>query len=146
MENNLWPAFDDILPIRTPKNILIEQGNFLEKNSKNLLKALIHTSNTTAASIQDSISHSFAITAPLLGNYSIHLLSVRHEIMMYPAFIKSSFFSEDPSQLNEYTANNEEELLIHLKTIFNSQRLVDIIRKIIGQIQAENQANDRFKI
>lgn len=129
MEKNLWPSFDDIPAIRTPKAILVEQGNYLEKSTQNILNAQITTSST--ATPESKLSHRLRIVAPLLENYSITLLSIEHNVFVYPATLKHSVISKT------YNINDEQTLLDSLKEIFNHPSTIDLISKLISQSRSQ---------
>lgn len=134
MERNLWPPFDDIPEIRTPKTILLEQAIFLEKSTQNLLKVEV-TSKANQVSGKEVIIHRFKIIAPFIGNYSFTLLTIEHDIFVYPAKVMFGLISQS------YSVNNEGGLYQVLADIFKHDKTTEIIYKLLSQSKSAEKEN-----
>jgi hypothetical protein len=132
MDNsNLWPDFEDVPKILSPRTILIEQANFLAEKTKNLLTAKVLQTNTG----DGSVIHHFRIIAPLLKNYAYSLFMLSHGIFYYPCNLK---FSEQSLAIK-----NEDELRERLRFVFNHKTTIDIITSLLGQSKEfENGVDD----
>lgn len=118
---DLWPNFDDVPKISSPRSVMSEQANFLSQKTKNLLSA-----NITAIPTTDGrISNRFTIVAPLLKNYSYNLFALYHGAIYYPCEI---YFHGTRS-----TIADENELRQAMSSIFNDENTKKIILSLIGQ-------------
>ncbi|MBG9375088.1 hypothetical protein I5907_02530 [Panacibacter sp. DH6] len=122
MDNkNLWPDFENIPKITSPRSILIEQASFLAEKTKNLLSAEVGGGNTK----EGRIYYRFIIIAPLLKNYTYRLFTLSHDIFYYPCEIS---FQSQIMQIG-----SEDQLIERLKLIFNNENTQRIIASLIGQ-------------
>jgi hypothetical protein len=119
--NDLWPDFEDVPKIISPRAILAEQGNFLSEKTKNLLNASI----TSGMSGDGRILNRFKIVAPLLKNYSFSLFVIYHNALYYPCELSHNGTS--------YVIHNEEILKEKIKEIFNSEETKKVIVSLLGQ-------------
>ncbi|MBS1917002.1 MAG: hypothetical protein JST87_12055 [Bacteroidetes bacterium] len=136
MSNNLWPSFENIPDIKTPKSVLLEQAMYLENASKNLLKVQIAT-GSRAASGKETIVYRFNIIAPFLGNYSFSLLTLEHDIFLYPLLITCQLLNRS------YNIQTEKDFFEILKTIFNDQKTIDTINNLLSQSKAASQESGK---
>ncbi|WMX12770.1 hypothetical protein [Aureispira sp. CCB-E] len=119
---NLWPDFD-MNPVVTPKAILLEQGNFLNEKTKNVLHVDVSTVTQTNG---DTVLH-FYIVAPNMNNYRYLLLSIMHKITLYP--LELDFHTPEIT----YECVDQEDLLSDLKEIFNHESTIKIIHSLLAQ-------------
>src|ERR1044072_4364441 len=100
---NLWP--EDILEtkITLPKNILLDQANYLSKMSNNILTVEIKTAPALISHenkdtlTANGLRHEFIIKVPALGNYQLPLLWITHgSLQVYPfqlySILEESFY------------------------------------------------------
>lgn len=128
---DFWPSFGEIPDVKTPGSILIEQGLYLEKASQGLLKTEVQSApQMNTALRKEMLKHVFKIVAPLLGDYSIILLNIEHDIFMYPLVIN---FKLDTKS---HTIHNEQELMESLRHLFNHTKTTEIIKKLLIQSKA----------
>lgn len=128
--NDLWPSFDEVPKIISPRSILSEQANILSSKTKNLLSATAKSITTN----DGRIVYRFVIRAPLLRDYSYTLLSLYHDAFYYPCDIKF--------EGTGYTARNEEELREILKIIFNNDKTKQVIVSLLGQSKEVEEARE----
>lgn len=119
--NDLWPNFEDVPAIKSPRAIMLEQANFLSSKTKNLVTAEIRSLNTT----DGRLGYRFKIIAPLLKDYSFALFSLYHGAMYYPCDIKFK-------QLM-WTIHSEDELINKLRYIFMDEETKKVISSLLGQ-------------
>ena len=79
MADNLWGDFATFPKLRTPKSILREQADLLNR----------HTDGIVVAEITDDsdilyLKCSLELVAPTLNNYRYSVVSVRHKIGVFP--------------------------------------------------------------
>ncbi|WP_161486727.1 hypothetical protein [Rufibacter roseus] len=120
---NLWPSDLGSSKLNLPKNILIQQGKFLEEMTKNVIT--VEIKSTQSAS--NDIIHRVNILAPALGNYSFGLLTMSHKISLYPLTII------DEVNLEKHFVEDEPDLLNSLASIFNSQPVKNALNSLIAQ-------------
>jgi hypothetical protein len=136
MSENLWPSFEQIPDVTTPKKILLEQAGFLQKNSQNLLSAVVKSSTGQDGNGKEILSHRLNVVAPLLGDYTITILIIQHDLFMYPLSVISKQFSAN------YTVNDERQLNERLKTIFQNDKTIELISKMIQQSRIAKREQD----
>lgn len=132
---NLWP--EDILEkkITLPKNILLDQANYLSKMSNNILTveiktspALISTENKDTLTA-NGLRHEFIIKVPALGNYQFPLLWIIHgSIQVYP-FQLYSILEE-----TFYDIQDEEHFKSVLAKIFSFEKTRNAVSYIMSQV------------
>jgi len=122
---NLWGDMPDLTSIRTPHEILMEQGRYLEEVTDGALKCKIdrHQKNTL-------FSFEFLILVPSL-NYQYSLLRVTHDIKLFPAVLSCEQNGE------EFTANTQEEFEEDLGTILSSEETRVLVRSLVAQSRLE---------
>ncbi|WP_462250908.1 hypothetical protein [Ferruginibacter sp.] len=121
--NDLWPEFGQIEKIRSPKTIMIEQANFLNEKTKNVLSAKVETSSSSTSS-QELIQF-FKIYVPALNNYNFSLFYVRHKVIFYPLVIGLDGV--------QFPIDDEPQFVEKLIEIFNSTTTLKIIRTLYSQ-------------
>ena len=123
---NLWGDLPKVENLKTPYLILKEQAAMLSKISNNLIEG--HTV------VQDQNPDNFVavlrIIAPPLENYSISIISIRHEIGMYPVQVSYLRIGEG------HSAGNEQSYLKLLENIFQHVDTQIIIKQLLTQIKA----------
>ena len=123
---NLWPEFIFHNLVKSPKTILVEQADFLAKNTKNLLTANIKTSTHNDGQFE----HTFEIIAPALNSYKYSLFTVyQKDIFLYPCRFRGDA---------EFSIMTEDDLVLKLKDIFTSDGTKKIINSLISQ-SVENE-------
>lgn len=123
---NLWGILPDIASIRTPHEVLLEQGQYLHEMTEGLLDYSIERKQKNTL-----FSYEFSILVPAI-NYSQILLRVTHDIKLYPAILSSEQTGE------EYTANNQTEFEDDLGAILASEETRTIITGLLAQARLES--------
>jgi hypothetical protein len=136
---NLWPQdmFDNIEDVATPAVILAQQATFLEKASKNVLKGLVQEDEPPQGS-QMKFKYDFYINAPTAGNYTYKLLTILHNIYLYPILIypaddilKEILGNKYSVTTNYLKCDDEENFRLILRQIFNTDKTRKILRSLI---------------
>ena len=73
------------------------------------------------------------IVAPSLGNYSVTLVQVAHEMIVYPCIIQSPFLGNE-----SLSCDDEAQLEAVLKRISQDPKTRKLIDNLLQQIRAEN--------
>lgn len=125
---NLWGDLPEVKEIRTPKMVLAEQASLLQQNTKGALTCdlVTHPDGT-------GIRNTMRIVAPSLGNYSVVLVSVTHQVIAYPCDICSPFLGALIK-----TCDDETKLLPALQEILQDPKTRTLIANLLQQIKADN--------
>lgn len=126
-KKNLWGAMPDIASIRTPHEILLEQGQYLVEMTGGLLDFIIERKQKNTL-----FSYEFSISVPIL-DYKQPLLRITHDIKLYPAILASEQSGE------EYTANKQEEFEDDLEAILSSEETRVTISGLLAQARLEKE-------
>ena len=123
---DFWPDLGAALP-RTPLLILKQQAALLGKHTKNLVIARVLTD-----SYDERFFHRFIIEATAI-NYRYELLSVSHDLMLYPVTVESG-----PYQLSKTkrTFKSEDEFVAWLKDLLNSDQTKRLVGTLLAQVEA----------
>ena len=119
---NLWGELPPQAEITTPLSILRNQAVALQKLTQGVLEGKIITNQTRSGEMM----HDLRIAVPALGNYSVEVLTVTHDPLLYPARVT------DPEGAFEM-ANNVEQLRAALKSVLQSERA----RKLVSALRAQ---------
>ncbi len=123
---NLWGEFDNLPPIKPPVAILREQAQILEQATKGLLIGKI------VPYLKDNeFEYTFYINAPSLNNYSYYVVTIFHNILLYPALI-----NQKREKDNAIRCEDVENLEIALGKIFSSPEIRKVIAGLLAQIQS----------
>jgi len=122
-EENLWGEIPLEVKIETPVSILKAQATALGKLTKGYLQGRVIPKTVSSNFIYD-----FRIVAPALSNYTFHLLTVSHDIGLYPVVIRNQMVG-----LRE-ECENVEAFKTALKEIFQSQPVKDMIVALLSQL------------
>lgn len=142
---DLWPSDIAARRVKSPVGILREQASLLGKKTNNIVQAEVQLLNSST----DELGSAFFIVAPALNNYRYRLLTVWHEIDLYPVQIfvgdeisdelspdiQTKVYHPDfSSQPESYiVANSEEQFLDILAKIFGSNKTKGVITALLSQ-------------
>ena len=134
---DLWP--DDIkvaTKIKAPVTILKEQAALLGEKTDNIVIGSISSYKPLGLAIR-VFYYRFYIEAPILGGYRYVLLSISHDIELYPVFFNiDKSLAKELFDQEEIIANTEEEFIGILKKIFNSNKTKRVVSSILAQSSA----------
>ena len=139
---NLWPEDITVVETKAPVTILKEQASLISRQTKGIVEGEV-------TQIPDPLGdqpfgYGFHLKAPALGDYRYLLLSIVHDVTMYPILIRPDEstlaelrgrktlkeFSVDPRGI---VAQNEGEFLKILSLVFSSSRTKRVVRAILAQ-------------
>lgn len=145
---DLWPSGIEVERISAPLIILREQAALLGERTKNLVQAEV----IEEESRRDRFIFYFFLLAPVLGNYRYQLLTVSHDIDLYPVEItvEDSILHEVSEKLDvrihdsqgnyrqgdepQYIhAESEEAFIKALRIIFNTSKSRRVLTALISQ-------------
>jgi hypothetical protein len=130
MENK-WKIDFQESEIKSPKDILIEQANFLNEQAKRTFRASITTGQADILNddlLELVLVHSFRINAPALDNFRFTLLRVKQSATtFYPIEIYANLLDVNVS------ANDEKEFESKLFEILNSKETINALTAIYQQ-------------
>lgn len=142
---DLWPKGIERNRVRSPVIILREQGSLLGEKTKNLVQGEVMES---AGIGENLFAYSFFIVAPALSHYRYKLLSIRHDVSLYPVTVdveerifqevssqfKDAIFSPDGEIIKTYLlARSEKEFLTLLREIFKSEKTMQVVTGLLSQ-------------
>ena len=124
---NLWGALPEIENIRTPHEMLLEQGECLADMTNGLLSLNIER-------VRKKVFFTYDVSIQISDlEFCQTLLKVTHDIKLYPAKLDFELTDE------EYTSNSQEEFEEDLGTILSSNELGGLIRSLMAQAKLERE-------
>jgi hypothetical protein len=127
--SHLWGELPEVKSIRTPKMLLNVQASALQEITSGALTCITVAGSDSAGKINIQLR----LIAPSLGNYSVALVVIYHEIISYPCTIYSPYIGTSLT-----TCNDELELQQTLKDILQNAKTRELIANLLTQIKAEN--------
>ena len=126
-EKSLWGELPTRDLVRTPYQILHEQGALLGEMTGDLLVGKVQR-RTNA----DGIHLALSIVAPDLDNYAYTVLHVKHGIEIYPVFVgdEEHAFTRDMVK-----CENEDEFVQALGRSLSSEQVKKVIRGLLSQVK-----------
>jgi hypothetical protein len=118
---SLWGDLSNFEEITTPKSILVEQAEILNRATNQVLRATVET-----ARIDRDLVHSFDIVAPFLDDYRFSVCSLRHAITMYPCRLSSP-------GITSAQCDTEDELRTNLAAVLQSDRIRRAVASLLSQ-------------
>lgn len=150
---DLWPDGIETNRARSPVTILREQGSLLGQKTKNLVLGEVLESGKG----ENRFVYSFFLVAPALSHYRYKLLTIRHDVSLYPVRVdvEDRIFQEidprfqveqldpDGELINSYLeARSEDEFLDLLKAIFRSEKAMQVVTGLLSQSDPNWQPTD----
>jgi len=140
MIRNLWPTDIEVTSVTPPVTILGQQATMLGNMTKNIILGDVKARESE----EYDFSYIFYIVAPALNNYRYKLLTIYHNIDLYPVTIQveEDIFNEVPKSItraigeripNSIFAKSEEQFTEVLKAIFNSSKAKKVISALLAQ-------------
>ena len=136
--SSLWPDGFQERKIRTPNEILEEQGKYLPKLTGDLVHASIETVSQVdpivwVGDLKGDFIYSFSIKGKLVPKYRYIILYFAYNVEIYPLkiFLHDDQIVKELQIENRLNINNEDEFITVVKQIFNSERLKHVIGSIL---------------
>jgi hypothetical protein len=136
--DNLWPNFDEIQRIKTPKEILEEQSKILPKLTNDSVYATIDPSTVFnddfTINTKYDFTYDFIIRGKYLQDYKFKLFTIGHTISIYPVRMRldTEIRKEIGLKNLDVIIDNSNGFVNILREILNSDRLKYVIASIIG--------------
>jgi hypothetical protein len=158
---DLWPTEIEVTSLIPPATILRQQESALGKKTRNIVLGEVKARESD----NFDFSYIFYIVAPALGNYRYKLLTIYHNIELYPAIIqveegiyeeisseeykdKTSFaFLLEPQEYKmpySFQADSEDSFLNVLKAIFNSSKAKRVISGLLAQSNVDYKSSSQL--
>jgi hypothetical protein len=127
---NLWPDSFEAAPIKTPKEIMEEQGKLLPKLTGDMVYAEVADINLPFKKYD--FNYGLRIRGKFIENYSLHVFSVMHDILVYPIrmSIDEAIAKELGLENKEFEFEDQENFEKMFEAILKSQR----VNKVIGTL------------
>ena len=130
MAKSLW-VIPDIKGKRTPYSILSEQADALRGSTDGLLVGFVDR-----ASHEGKFLSTLKISVPQLGNYTFSVITVEHDINLFPVRVFSQFDGNpftyaDPNNL----MNDEAALEAYLEKVLTSTEMQKAIGSLLAQVR-----------
>ena len=145
-KKSLWAVGEEISDIRTPADILNEQAELLEKETKSILRgrilefsaSLIIGTNTSFFRDTDGKLFGFSlhIVAPRMNNYSYEVLRIAYDpLQIYPVYLKSDIFHLNSDIFEDVAiiCGDEEVFIAKLETTLSSGQIKKVITNLVAQ-------------
>ena len=141
---DLWPEGIEINRVKSPVTILREQGSVLGQKTKNLVLGEV----MDAGGQDNQFAYAFFIVAPALSHYRYKLLTIHHDVGLYPVTVdvekRISQAIDSRFQLIQKTpdgkdlwpylkADSEAQFLELLREIFKSEKAIAVVTSLLSQ-------------
>lgn len=120
-DKSMWGDITDLTEIRTPHEIMLEQGKFLEEMTNGLLEIKIERKQSNTV-----FGYDIFIALPSM-KFKERLLRMSHDIKLYPAIL------HDALESNQSNSNNQEEFEENLGRILSSPETMALISSLMVQ-------------
>jgi hypothetical protein len=128
MSDSFWGTIPVAENIASPYSILKEQAEFLATGTGQLL-----TGEVQKKADGNLFIIKFFIRAKALNNYKYSLLTVTHDVHLYPVEVLSS---QDPFPK---PCRNESEFKDILRNILSSEKTRSVVQALLAQIRDEDE-------
>ncbi len=118
---NMWGDINDMADLRTPHEIIEEQGRVLSEMTKGTLELKIERKQSSTV-----FNYDVFIALPAM-NYKQRILRLMHDIKLYPANLY------DEQGTNEFRCKNQDEFEASLASILSSADTKIIISGLMAQ-------------
>jgi len=134
---DLWPS--DLQPssYRSPASLVGEQNSYISSRTDGHVNLIVRDVSDKNGGLMALLSNEFRykvdITAPQLNNYSFHLFSFSHPILLYPVTIEPSL----PIRMELVTkeaiwAKDENDFMQFFAAVLRSEGVRSTIERIWG--------------
>ena len=121
---SLWGDLTDIEIVRTPKEVLNEQANALTEATKGVL-----VGSVTVREVPPKFIYDLDVSVPALNNYTYTILTITHEITLYPVRVTVAVTTRARFE----TCENEEEFVHFLENLLSSKDVRFILSRLLSQ-------------
>lgn len=143
---SLWPDLNLNKEDReSPAKVLTEQSEILNKMTNGMLRGKLMERRYSPTSDDIKMlpfAFNFRIESDFLNNYSFELLSLYHDIEIYPVYIdldklvleelvKNKVFEGKSKEFFRITIHDQNSFIDFLETVFGTIRVQNVLRSII---------------
>ncbi len=118
---NMWGDINDMTDLRTPHEIIEEQGQMLSEMTKGTLELKVERKQRSTV-----FNYDVYISLPAM-QYKQRILRLMHDIKLYPANLY------DEQGTNEFRCKNQEEFEDNLASILSANETKVIISGLMAQ-------------
>ena len=119
---NLWGDLSDLEIVRTPKDILKEQADFLTRATEGVL-----VGNVGEIDVRGDFRYDFDVIVPSVNNYTLTLLSIQYGLQLYPVRVSGRAI-----RVTE-TCDDEKEFEAVLTKVLSSKEVKLILSRLLSQ-------------
>ncbi|MBD1401464.1 hypothetical protein [Pelovirga terrestris] len=124
---NMWGDINDMTDLRTPHEIIEEQGQVLSEMTKGTLELKVERKQSNTV-----FNYDVFISLPAM-QYKQRILRLMHDIKLYPA----NLYNEQGT--NEYRCKNQEEFEDNLGSILSASETKVIISGLMAQARLNSK-------
>ena len=124
---NMWGDINDMTDLRTPHEIIEEQGQVLSEMTKGTLELKIERKQSNTV-----FNYDVSISLPAM-NYKKRVLRLMHDIKLYPANLY------DEQGTNEFRCKNQEDFEANLASILSANETKVIISGLMAQARLNSK-------
>ncbi len=124
---NMWGDINDMTDLRTPHEIIEEQGQMLSEMTKGTLELKVERKQSNTV-----FNYDVYIALPAM-QYKQRILRLMHDIKLYPANLY------DEQGTNEYRCKNQEEFEANLGAILSANETKVIISGLMAQARLNSK-------
>ncbi len=121
---SLWADLGEVEKVRTPRTILLEQAEFLTQATEGSLVAGVDNLTLPGRDFRYELN----VSVPVLNHYKLAILSVRHNIDLYPIQVQAERPSVDRSCVDEAA------FLETLRAILSSSDVRRLLSRLLAQV------------
>ncbi len=119
---NLWGDLSNLERVLTPKEILSDQASLLTQATKGVLVGQVSNNNEYGGFVYD-----LEVRVPALNNYTYTILTIQHQIELYPVRI----LANDGRTLA--TCQSEDGYISALYDILSSKEVKLVLSRLLSQ-------------
>ena len=119
---NLWGDLSELERVVTPKEILLEQASLLTEATKGVLVGQVSNN-----SIYGKFAYDLEVSVPALNNYTYTILTIQHQIELYPVRIITNGF------VLSTECGSEKEFISALTDILSSKEVKFVLSRLLSQ-------------
>lgn len=134
MSESLWGNLETLMKKNTPKSILKEQAEHLQRSTNDMLVVKIDSQGD----IKGDIVHRMNVFVPILNNYKYNLLTISHKLSIYPLVIHHPVKGMDVTDEQQF----EHELgkIFKSKPVRNALEALLLQARDLQEVDEESEA------
>lgn len=145
-DNNIWPDFELYTPSQSPASLLREAAAALAAKTDNLVGASVIRLEGQREGL---FAYYMNIYSPALGNYKFRILTIEHELQMYPVTIYPDDaigielgYGLQDNWRRYVSAERQDEFNKELRKMFATIRVRQVVGALITQARGVKGPED----